>query len=411
LFGRRAALVLASLLAYAGITVQILVTTQWPVYIARLLMGLSHGLYINTGIIYITEASTGSMRGPLVSLFQPNLAVGTLVGAIVSNAFQFDLRRLSYQAPLITLYLVPSWIIVMCFVIPESPRWLLLRGQRQQALKSVATLRGQAITNDEAEREVRMIENSVQRELEITKEVSWKEIFYSKDLKRTLLTISAATLHSATGTYFLTGYSTFFYQQVGISNPFIGTVITQSIGCLASFCSIYLTGVIGRRSLLIPGFSTTTITMFVVAILYTVAPHSKHSGQALVAMLAIYQGAFGATVGPLAWVVAGELPCTRLRSATLGLAVAIGFFFSWLIAFTTPYFLNPTSLKWGAKLAWIWAPSNLITLVFIFFALPETKGLTLEEVDNIFYRRTITEDKYAEGALAGQDASSWPSRG
>jgi len=395
-FGRRPGFLIASLLGYAGVTVQILVTAQWPIYIGRLLMGLSNGLYMNLLVLYITEASTSSMRGSLVSLFQTYTALGTFIGAVVSNAFHSDLRRISYQAQLITLYLVPSWIIIICFVVPESPRWLLLRGQRNAALKSIAYLRGSSVSNEDVEQEVHAIETSVQHEKEIAKDVSWKEILRSKDLKRTLLTTSAATFHAASGINFIVGYSTFFYQQAGVSNPFIGTVISQSIGCLASFCAIYLASVFGRRSLLLSGFLIATITMFTVAILYTVAPHSSHSGKALVAMLAIYQGAYGATIGPLSWVVAGELPCTRLRSATFGFAQAIGFFFAWLTTFTTPYFINPTSLNWGAKLAWIWAPSNLVTLVFIFFALPETKGLTLEEVDNIFYRRSLTEDKYAE---------------
>jgi len=392
-FGRRPGFFVASLLGYAGITVQIVVTTQWPIYIGRVLMGLSNGLYMNLLVLYTTEISTGSTRGPLVSLFQPFTTLGTFIGAVISNAFHTDLRRLSYQAQLITLYLVPTWIIVICFLVPESPRWLLLKGRRKQALESVTYLRGPNVSNDAAEKELQEIERSVQREKEIAKEVSWKEIFHTKELRRTLLTTSAATFHAASGINFIVGYSTFFYQQAGVSNPFVGSMISQSIGCLASFVAIYLSGVFGRRSILLSGFVVTTITMFAVAILYTAAPHSRHSGKALVAMLAIYQGAYGWSIGPLSWVVAGELPCTRLRSATFGLAMAIGFFFAWVTTFTTPYFINPTSLNWGAKLAWIWAPSNFITLVFIYFALPETKGLALEEVDNIFYHSDLTEPR------------------
>jgi len=395
-FGRRPGFLVASLLGYVGITVQILVTSRWPIYLGRLLMGLSNGLYMNLLVLYITEASTSSMRGSLVSLYQMYVALGSFIGAVVSNAFHSDLRRISYQAQLITLYLVPTWIILICFMVPESPRWLLLQGQRKKALESITYLRGPNVTADEVEQEVHAIETSVQREKEIAKEVSWKEALRPKDLKRTLLTTSAATFHAATGLNFIVGYSTFFYQQAGVSNPFTGTMISQSIGCLASFCAIYLSSIFGRRSLLLSGFLIMTITMFAVAILFTVAPHPSHGGNALVAMLAICQGAYGATIGPLSWVVAGELPCTRLRSTTFGLAMAVGFFFAWLVTFTTPYFINPTSLNWGAKLTWIWAPSNLITLIFIFFALPETKGLTLEEVDNIFYRRSRPEDKFTE---------------
>jgi len=65
--------------------------------------------------------------------------------------------------------------------------------------------------------------------------------------------------------------------------------------------------------------------------------------------------------------------------------MTVGFFFAWLTAFTTPYFINTTALNWGAKVAWIWAPSNLITFIFIYLFLPETKGRGLEELDELFY--------------------------
>ena len=89
--------------------------------------------------------------------------------------------------------------------------------------------------------------------------------------------------------------------------------------------------------------------MFGVAILYTAAPHSKGAGVALVALLAIYFGAYGGTIGPLSWVTAGEMSSNRLRSLTFGAGMAVGFIFAWLTTFTTPYFINPTALNWGAK--------------------------------------------------------------
>jgi hypothetical protein len=126
-------------------------------------------------------------------------------------------------------------------------------------------------------------------------------------------------------------------------------VIIQLIGWIASLIAIYLVGAFGRRSLLLWGFLGTTVTMFVTAILYTIAPHSQHTGKALVAMISLYHGAYGASIGSLTWVVAGELPCNRLRSLTFGLAIAFGFLFAWLTTFTTPYFINPNTLNWGAK--------------------------------------------------------------
>lgn len=102
--------------------------------------------------------------------------------------------------------------------------------------------------------------------------------------------------------------------------------------------------------------------MFIVAILYTVSSQSRQSGKALVSLLALYQGAYGGTIGPLSWVIAGELPNTRLRSLTFGFAMAVGFFFAWLTTFTTPYFINPTALDLGGKGALLYYMFDLMRI-------------------------------------------------
>lgn len=161
-FGRRQGFFAASLLAYVGVTIQILVTLHWPIYIGRLIMGkrstttgcpqadfkhdrnLERPVYELFSTLYnrvldclVCEWSSLSglslqlilsQRGSLVSLFQPFTSLGTLVGALVSNALHKNMEKISYQAQLITLYAVPTWILVICFLVPESPRWLLLKG-------------------------------------------------------------------------------------------------------------------------------------------------------------------------------------------------------------------------------------------------------------------------------------------
>lgn len=84
-----------------------------------------------------------------------------------------------------------------------------------------------------------------------------------------------------------------------------------------------------------------------------------------------------------AWLAGGEIPSQRLRSYTFGLAAAVGFLAAWLTTFTAPYFINPDSLNWGPKYGYIWFPSAIIAAVWVYFFLPELKGRTLEEVDEM----------------------------
>jgi len=258
-------------------------------------------------------------------------------------------------------------------------------GRDDKARSSLQRLRGN--TGHMVDEELQQIQKAILIEKHLSKTVAWTEIWRGTDLRRTFLTMACTTFHAASGINFLVGYGTFFFQQAGVGNPFLSTVITQAVGVAAALLSLHLAGKYGRRTILLTGFIFTTITMFGVAILYTAAPHSKGAGVALVTLLAIYFGAYGGTIGPLSWVTAGEMSSNRLRSLTFGAGMAVGFIFAWLTTFTTPYFINPTALNWGAKVAWIWAPSNLVTLLFIYFVLPETKGRSLEEIDLLFLRR------------------------
>lgn len=88
-------------------------------------------------------------------------------------------------------------------------------------------------------------------------------------------------------------------------------------------------------------------------------------------------------IASYAWLAGGEIPSQRLRSHTFGLAAAVGFFFAWLTTFTAPYFINPQSLNWGPRYGYIWLPSCVVSAVWVYFFLPEVKGRTLEEIDEM----------------------------
>src|SRR4051812_23709681 len=89
-------------------------------------------------------------------------------------------------------------------------------------------------------------------------------------------------------------------------------------------------------------------------------------------------------ISTYAWLAGGEIPSQRLRSYTFGLASAVGFLAAWLITFTAPYFINPAALNWGPRYGFIWFPSCVVAALWVFFFLPEAKGRTLEEIDEMF---------------------------
>jgi len=169
--------------------------------------------------------------------------------------------------------------------------------------------------------------------------------------------------------------------------PFTNSIILQTVNVITGIFALPLSHKFGRRSLLLTGFAVTSISMFCIAIVYTIAPAQHSSGQALVVLTCIFIGAYACTIGPASWIAAGELPSTHLRSYTYGVGMGIESVFAWLTSFTTPFFIKPATLTWVAKLAWIWTASNVVTFVFIYFFLPETKDRPLEELDELFSKK------------------------
>jgi MFS transporter, SP family, sugar:H+ symporter len=148
---------------------------------------------------------------------------------------------------------------------------------------------------------------------------------------------------------------------------------------------------IKRRWLLMVFSALSSALMFAIAIVYTKsAVGSVSAGKALVGCSIVYTCTYGIGQGPVMWAIQTEVPSQRLRSRTVALASGVNFIFGWLVAFCTPYFINPTELNWGPKYGYIWGASNLIIIIFVFFVIPETKGRSLEQLDELFAKNVPT---------------------
>jgi hypothetical protein len=144
----------------------------------------------------------------------------------------------------------------------------------------------------------------------------------------------------------------------------------------------------GRRELLVVTSVISSAMMFGMAIVYTVSGgHSSAASKALVALSIVYTWVYGVGQGPVLWALGTEIPSQRLRSQTVGTASGLNFIIGWLVSFFTPYFINPDHLGWGPKYGYIWGGSNLVVAMWAFVFVPETKGRSLEQLDELFEKR------------------------
>ncbi|KAL4904585.1 hypothetical protein BDW74DRAFT_185512 [Aspergillus multicolor] len=405
--GRKQALWLACIVNAIAGGIQIGASSPGVLYVGRLLLGFANGFLVTFSNIYTAEASPAHMRGVMVALFAYWVNIGSIIGAAVDNKTKERMDKLSYRIPLACLYIVPAFLFVALFFVPESPRWLLVRGRERDARKALEQLRGTSYAALRAESSSTSEDVDANEIAPTFLEIEWAEMvkgveeekreqgsvaaldmFKGVDLRRTLLCYSMIACQTASGVWFLIGYQTYFFTVTGITKPFEYSIMNTCFGFLGCNIGIYaIRSLVGRRAILIIGAVGCGLCQLASAIAGSIDPNSLSTGQVFVAFTALFMFFYNGCVGAASYPVATELVSSRLRAWTVGTATSLGYLLAWLTNFCTPYFINPEHLDWGAKYGYIWAGSNLASVIFFYFFIPEMKGRSLEELDEIFAAR------------------------
>ena len=193
------------------------------------------------------------------------------------------------------------------------------------------------------------------------------------------------------------------------------TVIVNVVNLLTTVPGIWGADNLGRRPLLLGGAVVMCICAFLVSILgVTTSVHDLSPQRAVIALVCIYIAAFASTWGPIAWVVTGEIFPLNVRAKAMSLSVAshwyvplrfsaillclsqvftsvlnklpYGRLFNWAISFAAPYLANPGAgnADLGVKVFFVWGSTCALCVVFVYLFIPETKGLSLEQVDILY---------------------------
>ncbi|KAI2619537.1 general substrate transporter [Hypomontagnella submonticulosa] len=386
-FGRKDALWLACALNAIACIIQISSTDKVAVYMGRLILGLANGFLVTFSNIY---ASPAHLRAVMVALFSEWVNIGSIIGAAVTNATKSRLDKASYQIPLGTLFIVPTFLAVGLLFVPESPRYLLYNGKTEEARKALQSLRGDSLSPEAFELEWVEMVKGIEEEKQAANTIGPLDMFKGTELRRTLLCFGVIATQTGAGSWFVISYATYFMIVAGLSvdDAFKFSVMNSCFGFVGVNLGMYLMRhVMGRRSVLMTGAVTQGCAMLGMAISATVAPGTVSARNCVIAFTSLYMFSYNTFVGDATYPTATELVSTRLRSWSVGSAISLGYFLAWLTGFCSPYFINPEDLNWGAKYAYIWAASNFCCLVFFFFFVPETKGRTLEEIDELFANR------------------------
>ncbi|KAL1848539.1 hypothetical protein VTK73DRAFT_10098 [Phialemonium thermophilum] len=407
-FGRKVALWLACLLTAVGCAIQIATDSKAVVYLGRLVLGIGNGFLVTFSNIYTAEAAPAHLRAVMVALFSEWVNIGSIVGATVTNATATRLDKASYRIPIGILFVVPAVLAVgLCFV-PESPRYLLYKGRAAAARQALESLRGDSLRPEELELEWVEMEKGIEEEKRLAGSIGPLDMYKGTELRRTLLCYAVIASQTGSGSWFIISYATYFLIVSGLTvqEGFRYSIMNTCLGLLGVNVGIYaMRHLVGRRSILMIGAAAQGLCMLGMAVSASVPGAGEAARRnCLIAFTALYQFSYNAFVGDASYPVSTELVSTRLRSWTVGSAISLGYILAWLTGFCSPYFINPEHLNWGAKYGYIWAGSNFACFVFFFFFIPELKGRTLEEIDELFARRISAWKFQSTPTRIGQEA-------
>jgi len=378
----------------------------------RLIAGLGVGFVSAIIILYMAEIAPRKVRGTLVSGYQFCVTIGLLLGAVVDYATQGRTDSGAYRIPIGIQF---AWAIILAtglFLLPDSPRYFVKKGRVDAARMVLSRLRGQSPESEYIEAELAEIVANAEYERQVIPNTGWfgswahcfsGSVFKSNsNLRKTILGTSLQMMQQWTGVNFIFYYSTPFLQSTGaISNTFLISLIFTLVNVCSTPISFYTIERLGRRPLLVWGALGMLICQFLVAIIgVTVGFNHTHlvdgvsrsnnisAVNAQIAFIAIFIFFFASTWGPGAWVLIGEIFPLPIRSRGVALSTASNWLWNTIIAVITPYMVNPDEGNLRSSVFFIWGGLCTCAFVYAYFLIPETKGLSLEQVDKMMEETT-----------------------
>ena len=319
LLGRVLGLVASNLVFCVGVILQT-AATDIPLFVAgRFFAGYGVGMISATIPLYQSETSPKWIRGAVVGCYQFAITIGLLIAAIVDNATKNRNDTGSYRIPIAVQF---AWAIIMfvgCAFIPETPRWFIKKGRPEKAAKSLSKLRKLDIEHPALVEELAEITANHEYELSLGK-ATYLDCFKGNLGKRLATGCLLQSLQQLTGINFIFYYGTSFFQNTGIKNPFVITMITSCINVASTVPGLWLVEKWGRRKLLLFGAIGMAVCQFIVAIAGTVVGTENLPVQRLlIAFVCIYIFFFACSWGPVAWVVTGEIFPLKVRAKSLSM--------------------------------------------------------------------------------------------
>ncbi|OKL63983.1 hypothetical protein UA08_00455 [Talaromyces atroroseus] len=384
-YGRRMSMFCMSIWAIMSTTVLITSARIEQVLAGRILNYAYIGMELATCPPFQAEIVPAPIRGFAVGTYQTSLLLGGVIINSICRGTSDLPNNDAWRIPQILFYVVPAIVAVCVWFIPESPRWLLLQGREQDALESLRLLRGTGVgwesDSDITREDLFLLKKSL---LEEQNQGTYRDLFRGSNLKRTFIAIGMNFFIQATGSPFTAAYGTLFVQSLNSLNPFDYSIMSSCINTFCCLVSILITDRVGRRPILLTGVALQVLWLFAMAGLGLHNNKTPSEIHAIIALTALSSASLCFSWDPLNYIITTELPASRLRDKTQRVASFVNIVTNFAFSFSTPYLLDAPYADLGSKVGFIYGSLAIAAFLFAYFCVPEMKGRTLEEINQMF---------------------------
>ncbi|KAF9364520.1 hypothetical protein BGX34_001291 [Mortierella sp. NVP85] len=396
---RKRTIMLAALIWIVGSIIQCATVNTSMLIVGRIINGVAVGLASMIVPVYQSEIAPKNIRGRIVSLQQWAITWGILIQYFIQYGCSYIDSDAAFRIPW-GIQVIPGLILLAgASVFPFSPRWLADKGRLDEALEVLANLRAGGDKNDpEVVAEFREIQDAVNFDRTLAAR-SYSELFRHPNAKRVFLGMTLQSWSQLTGMNVAMYYIVFIFQGAGITGQdanLQASSIQYVLNVVMTIPAILFIDRWGRRPVLLVGSIFMALWLFLIGGLMGRygSPYTSDSNatttwairdndpasKAVIACSYLFVCSFAISWGPVSWTYPAEIYPLRIRSKAVSLSTASNWAFNFILAYAVP----PALENIQYRTYFIFAGFCVAMTIHVFLMFPETKGRTLEEMDELF---------------------------
>ena len=405
--GRKKSLIVSAVLfaisAWGSGLPEILPESMVLMVVFRILGGIAIGMASMNAPMYIAEIAPAKIRGTLVTYYQMAVVIGFFIVFLVTY---FIGNGLSEQQNIDYGWRYMFWsemipalaFFILLFMVPKSPRWLMIKGREEEAKNVLVSIHGQEM----ADTEYTEIKESIQQEGSVKKASIFQKSLFPIVVIGTVLSV----LQQFTGINAVLYYGADIFEQAlgfGKEDVLLQQILLATVNLLFTFIAMFTVDKLGRKPLLMIGGFGMLIGFLIMGFTLYLSDYSAVNAAGLPAIsstegiiclvgILMFIGSFAMSMGPIVWVLLSEIFPNSIRSTAMAIAVAAQWLANYFVSQTFPIVVESEANQlvadggtWNNSLPYFLFSAFIVFIIFFTWKwIPETKGKTLEEMEATF---------------------------